>query len=205
MAQRRFRISIAWLMMAVLAFGVCVAAVRQSTPAWGVGFFSSAIAVLAVISLAAGIGRKPAFVGASIFGWAYFILVFGPWCESRIRPRLVTTILLELVERRLSPPELRFRVKYLRHVNSLSYVSKLRTIQQPNVPAAYVTSDRPVTWSALVTRAQPGKRTVVDLSFDRRAFHRIGQTLWTFAFAGLGAGVGRLFAARQDENRRLES
>jgi hypothetical protein len=81
--------------LAVIILGL--AALCSPTDWWASVVFTAALSVLslAALNLAYRRGRRRAFWSAFVaFGFGYLALAFGPWCETAIRPRLLTTKLL---------------------------------------------------------------------------------------------------------------
>ena len=95
----RISFTIRGLMVLVLFTGVGFAALRYATDWWSSGVFTATLIGLALAALYAINRRGPrrAFWSAFVaFGASYMILAFGPWCETTIRPRLLTTKLIDL-------------------------------------------------------------------------------------------------------------
>ncbi len=93
-------------MVVVLASGVGLAALRSSTQLWCSGVFSATLLGFALAAAYATQRRGPrrAFWSAFVaFGVGYLVLAFGPWFEDAIRPRLLTTKLLDLTGPLLDP------------------------------------------------------------------------------------------------------
>src|SRR3954451_19107383 len=87
------RLSIASL-LSVIIFSL---AAFSATGWWASVVFTATLSVfsLAALNLAYRRGRRRAFWSAFVaFGFGYLALAFGPWCETAIRPRLLTTKLL---------------------------------------------------------------------------------------------------------------
>src|SRR3954470_585194 len=94
----RLRFSIRGVMALVLIVAVGIAALRSATGwAASLGFTMTLLGLSLAIPFAAnrrGPGR--AFWSAFVaFGFGYLLLAFGPWCETSIRPRLLTTKMLD--------------------------------------------------------------------------------------------------------------
>jgi hypothetical protein len=95
----RIRFSILGLMALVLFVGVGFAALRYATGWWSSGVFTATLIGLALSGAYAAHRRGPrrAFWSAFVaFGVGYMILAFGPWCEDSIRPRLITSKMIDL-------------------------------------------------------------------------------------------------------------
>src|SRR5438477_4086400 len=99
-AAMRPQFPIAWLLAAIGFCGVAFAALRYATDWWASIVFTMTLIGLAFSALYAVYRRGPrqAFWSAFVaFGSGYMLLVFGPWCEISIRPRLLTTKLFGTV------------------------------------------------------------------------------------------------------------
>jgi hypothetical protein len=102
----RPRISIASLLAAIIFCGVSLAALRSATGWWASGIFSATLLGFALAAAYAIHRRGPrrAFWSAfATFGWSYLLLAFGPGCETSIRPRLLTTKLLDALAPMVHP------------------------------------------------------------------------------------------------------
>jgi hypothetical protein len=105
--MRRFRFSIAHLLLLVLFSGVGFAALRSPSQLWASGWFSAALATLTIAVLVAVYrrGRRRAFwVGFASCGWAYLVLALGPGLESQTSAYLVTTAVLDMLFPQFEPP-----------------------------------------------------------------------------------------------------
>ena len=89
----RFRVSIGGLSALILAAGILMAAARSPTEPWANGTTSLALLILGVALTGAmfrrGAGRAY-WAGFAWLGWGYLLLAFGPWCDLKIAPMLVT-------------------------------------------------------------------------------------------------------------------
>jgi hypothetical protein len=106
MSRWRVRFSLAALLTAVLAIGVACAALRYASELWASAAFSRALVLLLGAVLGALFRRSASrafWVGFALFGWAYLLLVFGPWFNSSVKPRLVTTRLITYLHQKLPP------------------------------------------------------------------------------------------------------
>lgn len=104
----RTRPTILGLMGLVLVAAVGIAALRAADELWDSAVFTVTLALLATACLGAilGRGRSRAFyAGAALFGIGYGTIAFGPWCESSLRPRLLTTRLLDFAYPRIHPAQ----------------------------------------------------------------------------------------------------
>jgi hypothetical protein len=94
----RLRFSIRAVMGLVLIVAVGVAALRYPTDLVA-SLVLSATVLLVGVAILGAIFRRGAprafYAGAALFGLGYLVLAFGPWCETAVRPKLVTTRLLD--------------------------------------------------------------------------------------------------------------
>jgi hypothetical protein len=101
------RFSIAALMVVVMLCGVATAALRSASKGWAVTVFTIALLTLGIAVLAAMLGHGPGrsfAVGFVLFGFGYWLLSSGPWFMEAVRPRLVTTRLVEGMRDRVEMP-----------------------------------------------------------------------------------------------------
>jgi hypothetical protein len=92
--MRHLRISIGGLMALVILAGVGFAALRSASELGASLLFTLALGLLATAILGAMFrrGRQQAFwAGFALFGLGSMLLGFGPWADTAIRPRLLTT------------------------------------------------------------------------------------------------------------------
>jgi hypothetical protein len=98
--MRTRKISIAGLMALVLFTGVGIAAMSRPSALWAAVMFSGATLFLTSALIAAVCVRKERrafWIGATIGGWAYLFLHYGPFCETQIGRHTVTTAALDLL------------------------------------------------------------------------------------------------------------
>ncbi len=98
MTMRFTRFTIADLVLAVLFCAVAMAALMFASTPWGAASLSVVLAILTLAPL--GIiyrrGEHRAFwTGIVLCGWAYLTLSSGPWFIDYIRPKLITSRMLE--------------------------------------------------------------------------------------------------------------
>jgi hypothetical protein len=96
------RFSLAALMAFVIMAGVAFANLRCSTKLWASVVFSLTLTILLISGFGAIAHRGAArltWAGFALFGWAYFLAVFGSWADLNgvTVPPLITTRLLEQV------------------------------------------------------------------------------------------------------------
>jgi hypothetical protein len=104
--MRRFRFTIAHLLLLVFFCGVGFAALRSASQLWANAWFSAALATLTVAVLAAVYrrGRRRAFwVGFASCGWVYLLLAFTAWFQAQTSPFLLTTAILDILYARIVP------------------------------------------------------------------------------------------------------
>ncbi len=105
--MRFARFTIADLVQAVLLCAVAMAGLMFASTPWGAAALSVALAVLTLAPL--GIiyrrGERRAFwTGVVLCGWAYLTLSSGPWFIDFVRPKLITSRMLEWAYPWLIPP-----------------------------------------------------------------------------------------------------
>ncbi len=91
--MQRPRISIAGLMVVVLAVAVGMAGLRFASPEWSGGMLTATLGLLGVGILGTCFrkgSRRAFWAGFSLFGWGYLIVSVGPWFASEIEPNLIT-------------------------------------------------------------------------------------------------------------------
>jgi MFS family permease len=94
----RFRFSLAGLCAFTLVAGVALAAAREPTEPWANGAFSLALLVLGIALLGILFRRGSArayWSGFALLGWGYMFLAFGPWCDAKVAPLLITKTVCE--------------------------------------------------------------------------------------------------------------
>ncbi len=85
--MRRFRFSIASLLVVVLFISVALAALRASTDAWDSGVLGLAVTILLTTILLAvhRTGRRRAcWLGFALFGWTYLVASLIPPIDARL-------------------------------------------------------------------------------------------------------------------------
>ena len=95
----RFRFSLIALMAAVFIVAVGFAGLLNASRTWANGLFTLTAGALFVGLLGLVCGRREVRVywwGFVLFGWGYSVMVFGPWFQTAIRDRLITTNLLSV-------------------------------------------------------------------------------------------------------------
>src|SRR3954469_26027133 len=104
------RVSIAGCMAAVGFLALGSAALTHPSELWASALFTLAVTLLCWASAAATVRRRPFWVGFAVFGWVYLILSLGlfgakgtPLASFPPPPPLITTKLVDLVERRTMP------------------------------------------------------------------------------------------------------
>ena len=102
----RFTFSLRILSGMVLCAAFACAALRQPSNLWASLAFTVTIGVLVlgVVGILLRRGADRAFwVGFALFGWSYLALVFAPWFDKHVGPRLVTTELFSYLHRKSNP------------------------------------------------------------------------------------------------------
>src|SRR3954447_14795113 len=90
----RPRLSLQVMMACILVLALAIAALRSPSDSW-VGVMYSmppALLMTAVLGVVYRRGSRRAFwLGFALFGWAYWLLSFGPWFDTWAAPHLVLT------------------------------------------------------------------------------------------------------------------
>lgn len=172
------RITIARLLAAIVLIGIGLAALRTASEWWASFVFTMTLLGLALAAVHAvqRRGTRRAYWSAFVaFGAGYLVLSFGPWFEAAIRPRLLTTRVLDLADRRLTP-------------------------EQPGVapPRSFSPDGRihPIGVADVTVRLRGPDET------RRERFQTIGHCLSALVVATLGGLAARYSYDRRDERRR---
>ena len=100
------RSSIAELLALMLVLAVGLAALRSASATWaGVASLLTCAALLAAVLgviCRRGAGRASC-LGFALFGWAYYLACFAPWCVHEVQPWLPTSRLLDEAYARWRP------------------------------------------------------------------------------------------------------
>jgi hypothetical protein len=105
--MRRFKISIAGMMLAVAVVALGVVGLKEGTELWASATFTLTVVILlgAILNAWHGRGSRRAFwAGFLLFGWAYLIWVFRPWTYQNTQlnvPPTLTGVLLDVVHERI--------------------------------------------------------------------------------------------------------
>ena len=162
---KRFRFSIASLLILVLFVAVAVAALRASTDAWDISVFGLTLLMFLTSVLLAVHRtdlRRPYWLGFALFGWAYLVASLVPTVEAR----LPTTKGLAFLDSMVTG-----RVRISQTVAFSPQGNTLHATLQGNVQL----------WDVAT-----GKRLAV-LGGKTENFTRIGHSLLTFLMAFAGA------------------
>ena len=103
--MRKFRFSISALMGLVVAAAIGFAALREGSEVWASATFAatSLILLMALPLLIYSRGAmRAAWVGFTLFGWAYLAFAFSSWSRENLgTPPLPTSWLLDVVHERI--------------------------------------------------------------------------------------------------------
>ena len=100
------RFSLLSLMGAVVVAAVACAALRFASKLWASALLTTTIGMLLASVLGSVLQRGPArafWFGFTLFGSAYLILAFAPWCYANVRPQFLTSKLLAYLHAKLQP------------------------------------------------------------------------------------------------------
>jgi hypothetical protein len=171
------------LFLLPVAFGL--AALRHPSEFWASVLFTLitfALLVSALGMLARRGTSRVAFLGFTLFGTSYLVLVFGPWPwvnpDGLRPPRLVTWLLLDQIrESKLEPASIWEDKRDEVGLNS-----------QPNQQLSFGPAD--LTLMPPRTVGRPSKYLVFDVS----PYKQIAHSVLAFIVGTLGAMAGRIIA-----------
>jgi hypothetical protein len=187
---------------------VAVAALKASTPLWASVVFSGTLLVLACAILGCWLGTKRRlWAGFTFFGWGYLALAFGPWFETNVQPRLLTSQLVSwtherwhgmapIADSRSDEDAARAR-RMMEFFNSGPFGGPFSGGSPAPIPPV-VSPSQPVAQvefvEDLVIRSGPSPTYPIPApSIDPEQFYRIGHSLFAILFAALGAFAAGCF------------
>jgi len=194
-----FRLSILGLMAVVLACGVCFAALRDASDAWGGAMLLGTAGLLGVALLGSKYGRGPDrawWHGFALFGWGYLIATMAPWFDHQVGPKLPTSLALDYLQRlAVGPPQ---SATWSGNVtvtkpNSTITAEHLQITYQDG-RTANVDASGPDASLAL----GPPARTALPGAINREAFLQAGHCSFALLVAVIGAIIGRHFRSAEE-------
>lgn len=177
------RFSLFTLLAAILVISLGCAALVNASELWAEVVVTATVLGLLVATIRAIYlsERSRAFAGGfAIVGWAYLLLVQGPWLES-VRPRLLTTVAVNRLQPLLDKDTVN---------NDASVGLALAWLARQQNTAATGSWNFPYPLTALRSSASPSSTS---------AFEEIGQCLWTILLACLGGFIARWFGGRRQK------
>jgi hypothetical protein len=176
-----FRYSLLTLFGAILVISVGCAALVSASDIWAQVVVTATVLALLIATVGAiylpGRSRGTntrAFVGGfAIFGWAYLLLVQGPWFEG-LKPQLATTVALNQLQ----------GVMHEEVEAGLAISSGLTYLLTNAQSGATFTTALPMVTGTGSTN------TIAN-------FQQIGQSLWAILLACVGGVVARAFGNRR--------
>jgi hypothetical protein len=197
----RVRFSLRGLLAAVAFVAVACAGLRYANVWWASSLFTLTLVVLivAILGVACSKGpRRMAWLGCALFGWTYFLLVFGPWSSEHLAPRLVTTQGLVYLGSKLQPNQYAWVDVGFNTAGSRLVLSGNPTTIWDSGTGGRIninTSNAPVysTWVDVVNGTTLGSQQPAT------PFQQVGQSLWTLLAAALGALLAAWFARPREE------
>jgi hypothetical protein len=200
--MRRFRVSIAGLMVVVLFVAVGVAALRQASEIWSGVLFALTVGAMAFAGLRAAYRReaKRAFwAGFAGFGSIYLVLAFAPGGGSR--PALVTQGFLTWLHPKIARQQPAATALTLTRSTLSAQVVTSASWVAPGGSSSVVTTDFDgdgtvevmgvPSQTQQVAFAPTGQFLFALTTLDPTAFVRVGHCLIALLVAMLGGGVAR--------------
>ena len=182
------RFSLLSLMGAVLVVAVACAALRFASELWASAVLTTTIGMLLVGVLGSVLRRGPArafWFGFTLFGSAYLILAFAPWCYANVRPQFLTSKLLAYLHAKLQPASP--LLSYGSDGGTVSLrVEQLATLDSAVVNAVAFSADGMLLVSGTTTQRPTWEH-----------FERVGHSLFGLLVALLGGLLARYVFARR--------
>jgi hypothetical protein len=100
------RFSIRWLLATVIFAAIAAAATARPNYWWACGLWSAAVATLCaalVGSIICQNAKRAFWISFAVFGWAHFVLAFGPWFHDHTGGLLLTRQLLIKIGQAANP------------------------------------------------------------------------------------------------------
>jgi hypothetical protein len=187
-----FRISIAGLLGLIFFIAVAFASLHEATDPWAKAMLSLAIAAFGVALLGLLFRRgvhRATWTGFFVFGAGYLTLCCGPWCDTHIMPRLVTTIPIDDDYLRMdyAPRRIGEKVWASSGPGDPFVEGEVFDISTGPVRQFHVAT-------VLRTTARYGPRQLRAISLD--AYRQLCHADWSLLFALIGGIIARTFASR---------
>lgn len=200
--MKRPRLSILWLMAAIVLISLGFAALRKPTILWASLIFTVAVAfsATAILGAMAGQGRvRIGWAGVAVFGWAYLVMSFGPFPNGNgvTCPPFPTQVLNDYLKNVRESAEKALSIQHpawgLMRVDSRPAAE---TVLNAPRRAGWVAvpSAGPIGFVATPPSGTPPAPTVPY--YDGLNLRRIGHALGAILFSLLGGLVGLVIAGR---------
>lgn len=188
--MRRFRLSIAGLLVVVAVAAVGFAAIRVASAAWSGALYSLTFFLLIGSLLGIGFGRgtrRTFWIGFAALGWGYVVLHYVPWNGRYLGPYLLAPNLFEeLYDRIHIPDEVR---------NAKGFTPAMRGMRGDGAPAGSGFSGMGMGGGFRMMAGFGGPAAPGPTLADPLVFDRIGMALEALIWAFLGGWMARYFAA----------
>ncbi|QDV38028.1 hypothetical protein [Tautonia plasticadhaerens] len=197
------RFSIAGLIAVVAVVALVLAAMLGNPGQRASAAVSATLAALLSATVGACVARDRAvWLGASVFGWGYFVVALGPWTQEDLKPHLVTSGLIADAYDRTYPSSTSFPP---------IYTPQQAPPRWPDPPKpAGVTFRAPTWWietphrfvsvvgigPAVLGTTSKGDEFATWSEPSYLAFERVGHCGFTRISGGLGALVALWFGRR---------
>jgi len=181
----KLRFSILGLMALVLLVAVGFAALRSTSALWASAVFTMTVALLwaAILGAFAGRGRaRLTWLGFVVFGWIYLLTTFWLWPEGNgvSAPPYLSKHLLDYFQPTANDA-------------STMTIDPGPRGEMGIEPPPTISKTIPGTVNLSTTGPFTGRVS------NRLHYRRVGHSLTALLFGLIGAGIGRVFAARTDD------
>jgi hypothetical protein len=187
-----FRISIAGLLVLILFVAVVFASLHEATDPWAKAMLTLAIAAFGVALLGLLFRRgvqRATWTGFFVFGAGYLALCCGPWCDTHIMPRLLTTTPIDDDYLRMdyAPKRIGERVWASSGPGDPFTEGEVFDISAGPGKQFHIATVRGTT-----ARYGPTQLRAISLE----AYRLLCHSDWSLLFAVIGAGIARYLAVR---------
>lgn len=204
-----FRYSLLTLLAAILLISLGFAALVNASEVWAEIVVTATVLGLLVASVGAIYlpGKSRAFAGGfAIFGWAYLLMVQGPWPGS-VKPRLLTTVAMGRLETiligedydQVRAPSSGPIDPFIGPGPSVELRGKQIKLQSAQTETGVAMREGSAWLARQQNSAATGSSWMPASTSSTLPFHQIGQSLWTILLACLGGVLAKWFNRGRSE------